>query len=129
MARALTAALLGVWFLIGFTGVQSPRLANGDWRYRNEKKKGDPKDERKYQSQSVERVQSWYHQALGWVRAKLAAIHLTPAQFAIGLGVFLLLVTWTRNKGLTRWFVLAALGWLLVAFGVAAIAFGWPAFN
>lgn len=84
---------------------------------------------RGYQQRSVETVQSWLHEALGWMRDLLRRLHLTPARLCLGLGVVGAIWTAGKNKRKVRWAVTAGLSYLLAVVGLAAMVFNWPHFN
>ena len=86
-------------------------------------------DGRGYQQLSVEEKESWYRGAANWVRELLSSIHITPARLALILGAAGSLYTWGKNKRHARWMVLAAISWLLLIVGAAAMYFHWPHWN
>jgi len=95
------------------------------------RKLGEVKDEpdRTYQRDSVEGFGQKTVSAAGWVKEKLAALHITPARLMVGLGILGILFTWNKNKKKTHWALVSGVSFLLAIFGAAAIFLKWTAFN
>jgi hypothetical protein len=92
---------------------------------------GETREEpdRTYQADSVESFGLKAAQAASWVRARLSAIHITPARFLVGLGVLGLLFTWNKNKKKVEWAVISGVSLVLVLLGAAAMILRWPQMN
>lgn len=63
--------------------------------------------------------------AATWVKERLSGFRVTPARLMVGLGLLGVLLTWSKNKRRPAWAVLAALAWLLLVGGAAALLLGW----
>ncbi|MBW2733054.1 MAG: hypothetical protein JRH20_11740 [Deltaproteobacteria bacterium] len=106
--------------------ILAANAALADWRHETNKPREGSRD---YQQQSVGRVQQEANSMVDEVKAFLARIHVTPARLALGLGLLGIFWTLNRNKRHIHWAMITALSWCLLAFGVAAMFFDWPAFN
>ena len=86
-----------------------------------------PRDEagRSYQRDSVESFGGRALRAAAWVKDRLSGFHVTPARLLAGLGLLGVLITWNKNKRKRGWAALAAVSWLLLFGGAAAILTGW----
>ena len=63
------------------------------------------------------------------LRQSAAHLYVTPARAVLVLGVAGALYTFTKNKHLFHWGLLAAVSYALAALGVAAMYYGWPSMN
>lgn len=79
-----------------------------------------------YQRDSVESFGSKALRAASWVKESLSGLHITPARLMLGLGILGLLFTWNKNKKKIQWAVIWGFALLLILFGAAAVALGWP---
>ncbi len=85
---------------------------------------GVPKtDRRDHQKRAVGRFALKADRAAHWVKTRLSGFHVTPGRLGLGLGLLCLLVTWGKNKRVTRWAVLRACAVLLCLGSLGVIFF------
>ena len=80
-------------------------------------------DRRDHQKNAVGRFALKADRAAHWVKTRLSGFHVTPGRLGLGLGLMCLLLTWGKNKRVTRWAVLRACAVLLCLGSLGVIFF------